>query len=253
MTASLVVDARLIGGRSIRKSSRNPASILGAIVFPLLFFALFNIVMRRIMEARDFDYVQLLPSTIVVQAMIFSAMSSAYFVAEDRVTGITGRFRSMPVHPLSPILGRAVADVARAFVSLTVVLTVGIIVGMRFNAGIGWLPVYVVVGLLFALGMALVFGLLGYVVSTPEAAVSAASIPYLPLLMLSSGFVPVEDFPGWLQPFVEWQPVTATIDALRALAGDGDIARDVTVALAWSVGLIVVFGAIATRRVRSVA
>ena len=95
-----------------------------------------------------------------------------------------------------------------------------------------------------------IIGLLGYVASSPEGAVSLASIPYLPLLMLSSGFVPVEDFPGWLQPFVEYQPVTATIDALRALAGDGSLGETQPIALGWSLGLSGVFVTIGARLAR---
>lgn len=243
----------LLGRRALMKAARNPASLLSAIVFPLLFFALFNIVMRRIMDARDFDYVQLLPSTVIVQAMLFSAMSSAYYVAEDRLTGISGRLRSMPIHPAAPFAGRAFADVGRGAISLTVLLVVAFLSGMRFEDGVVWLPLFAVVALSFVVAAAVTFGLLGYMASSPESAVSLATIPYLPLLMLSSGFAPVDDFPGWLQPFVEWQPITATIDALRALTGRGDIAETVPLALGWSAAIALVFGSIGVRRARRVA
>lgn len=251
MTASLLTDSGLLARRSIVKLARNPASIVGTIVFPLMFFALFNIVMRKIMTGRGFDYVQVLPSTVVVQAMFFSAMSSAYYVADDRLTGITGRLRSMPVRPGAPLIGRAVADMARGGVSMAVVLAVGIIVGMRFTGGWFWLPVYLAVGLVFVLAIAMGLGLIGYLAPSPEAASSMASVPYLPLLMLSSGLAPVDGFPGWLQPLVEYQPVSAMIDALRALAGEGSIGGTVPLALAWSIGLVVIFGAIGARMMRT--
>ena len=65
--------------------------------------------------------------------------------------------------------------------------------------------------------------------------------------MLSAGFAPIENFPDWLEPIVRNQPVTVTIDALRALAGDGDISSTVPVALAWTVGLAVLFAAVGVR------
>ncbi|MFV0308483.1 MAG: ABC transporter permease [Desertimonas sp.] len=251
MTTSLALDSRLLAGRSITQLRRNPASIVSTIVFPLLFFALFNIVMRKIMSGRGFDYVQLLPTTVVVQAMFFSAMSSAYYVADDRLKGITGRLRSMPIHAAAPLTGRAAADTARGTVSLIVVLAVGIAAGMRFGAGWAWLPAYVCVGMLFTLAVATAIGLLGYIASSPSAASSLASVPYLPLLMVSTGFAPVDDFPGWLQAFVDHQPVSANIDALRALAGDGSIGNTVPVALAWSIGLAVVFVSLGARLMRT--
>ncbi len=252
MTAALITHTQLLGARSVRGSSRNPASILGAIIFPLLFFALFNIVMRRIMAANDFDYVQLLPSAIVVQATLFAAMSSAYYIANDRLTGFTARLRSMPIHPTAALFGRAFADSARGLISIAAVLIVGVATGMRFEAGLGWLPVYVLVAVLFLIGAALTLGLIGYLAPSPEGASAIASIPYLPLLMLSSGFAPVEDFPSWLQPFVEWQPVTVTIDALRALTGTGDIGTTVPKSIGWSLLLVVVCGFVGSRQMRRI-
>lgn len=244
---ALVRDAGILGRQAVLRSARNPASIIGAVVFPLLFFALFNVIMRKIMEARGFDYQQLLPSAIVAQAMLFAAMSSAYFVAEDRLVGLTARFHTMPVHRFAPLLGRGLADAARASASLLVLLIVGIATGMRFKSGWQWLPAYVVVAVLFALAASLVFATLGRSATTPDAAVALASIIYLPLFMLSSAFVPVDDFPGWMQGAVRHQPVSAVIDALRALTGNGDIASTVAVSVLWSAGLIMAFGWFATR------
>ena len=250
---SLARDGRVLGGRAILKAARNPATILGAVIFPLIFFVLFNVVMGRVMDVRGFDYAQLLPAAIVIQAMLFSAMASAYYVAGDRAIGITGRFRSLPIHPLAPLLGRAIGDVTRASVSLAVVLVAGFITGMRFQAGIGWLPVYVGVALLFAVAASFAMGFVGYVATSAEGAASIASIPYAPLIMLSSAFAPVEDFPGWLQGFVEWQPVTVAIDALRALAGDGDIGVTLIRTVIWSAVFILVFAPLVARRLKRIS
>ncbi|MEM9131655.1 MAG: ABC transporter permease [Actinomycetota bacterium] len=245
--SGFVGDSLVLGSRAMTRSSRNPGSIAGAIVFPLLFFGLFQVVMGRIMDAQGFDYWQLLPSTIVVQAMLFTGMSSAYYVADDKLTGITGRLRSLPINRAAPMMGRAIGDLARALVSMTVVLIAGLLGGMRFERGIGGFLGFVGIALLFAIAVSLGMGLIGYVAKSAVGATSIASIPYLPLLMLSSGFAPVENFPGWMQPVVSRQPVTATIDALRALSGEGDLAGPVIRSILWSVGLAIVFGVLSAR------
>lgn len=248
--SSLVPDSRLLGARAVTRSRRNPATIAGAVFFPLLFFLLFNVVMRRVMDARAFDYRQLLPPTIVAQAMLFCGMSSAYYVADDRVTGFIGRVRSLPVHRAAPIVGRAVGDLTRALLSLVVVVAVGVVAGMGFEAGVPGALGFVLLALAFALVVSLGMGLLGYTASAPQAAASVASIPYLPLLMLSSGFVPVDDFPDWLEPVVRWQPVTCTIDALRALTGEGAIGAPLARSAAWLVGLGLAFAVLGARAFR---
>ena len=70
----------------------------------------------------------------------------------------------------------------------------------------------------------------------------------LPRTSVTVIFSPLEDFPGFLRPFVANQPVTATIDALRAVAVDGDISAALTRSLAWSTGLVLLFGVLAFRR-----
>lgn len=243
---TLAADTLILGARSVLRSQRNPATMISAFILPLLFFALFFVVMRRVMAAQGFDYVQLLPPTIVAQAMLFAGMSSAYYVAADRLSGITARLRSMPLHRAAPILGRSVGDLIRSLISLVPITVVGVIVGMRFDNAVGVVG-FTLIALAFGLVASLGMGLIGYVASSPDAAVSIASMPYLPLLMLSTGFVPVENFPGWLQPFVEWQPVTAVIDALRAFTGEGDIGSTLPVAAAWMGGLALLFAALGAR------
>ena len=52
----------------------------------------------------------------------------------------------------------------------------------------------------------------------------AAAFPVMaPLVFASSAFVPVETMPGWLQPWAEYQPVSATASAARALMVGGDL------------------------------
>lgn len=247
---ALFNDTRLLGGRAIVLGFRNPATLFGAVLFPLLFLGLFNIVTRKIMLARGFDYQQLLPSTVVVQAMMFAGMASASYVATDRLSGLMSRLRSLPIHRLAPLTGRAVGDLTRSTVSILTILAVGLATGMRIHTGLVGFISYVLFGLLFALTCSLGFGLIGYRAQSPQAAVSLASLPYLPLLMISTGFAPAGDFPEWLQPIVRWQPVSAAIDALRAIASGNDVTEHVARGAAWCIGLIVLFGLLGTRSIR---
>jgi ABC-2 type transport system permease protein/oleandomycin transport system permease protein len=56
--------------------------------------------------------------------------------------------------------------------------------------------------------------------------------------------------PGWLQAFAEHQPVTAAVDAVRALVLGGPWGRDVLISLAWTAGILAVFVPLAVRRYR---
>ena len=88
---------------------------------------------------------------------------------------------------------------------------------------------------------------LGLRVSDPEAA-QAAAVPVVFLLVFTaSSFVPATAMPGWLQAFGTHQPVNALVAAERALILGGPAARDVLISLAWSGGILLVFGLLAAR------
>jgi len=85
-----------------------------------------------------------------------------------------------------------------------------------------------------------IFALLGLLVRDPEAAGIGGLLAVIPLIFTSSTFVPVATMPGWLQAFATRNPITVTVDALRALCLGGPTATHIWQALAWITGLLIV-------------
>jgi ABC-2 type transport system permease protein len=73
------------------------------------------------------------------------------------------------------------------------------------------------------------------------------------LLFFNSGMVPIDVFPGWLQPAVRAQPMSPAIEAMRGLAEGGPTLWPVLQSVAWVAGLLAVFGPIAVRGYRRAA
>lgn len=250
---SAVRDGRLVASRNLLRLGRNRAALASATVFPLIFFFGFLSVLRRSLEARGIDYPQYLPPAVVAQAMFFAAMSSAFALADDKASGLLERLRSLPVDRWAPLAGRVAADVVRGGLSLVVVLAAAHLVGFRFEAGALAALGFVAIALLLLVAVAAAFGLVGLTAPSPEAASSTVALPYLPLLMLSTGFVPAEGFPGWLQPVVRSQPVSLAVDALRALSSGGPTAAPMLRAVVVLAALALLFGALGARTYRRLA
>jgi ABC-2 type transport system permease protein len=68
----------------------------------------------------------------------------------------------------------------------------------------------------------------------------AFSFPLIFLPFISSAFVPTESMPSVVRAFAENQPVTAIVDAIRALLYGQSVGNDIWVALAWCLGILVV-------------
>ena len=60
------------------------------------------------------------------------------------------------------------------------------------------------------------------------------------LMFFSIGFVPLDQYPEWLQPIVENQPVSYTIEAMRGLSLEGPVAEPVLFSVLWAAGIFAV-------------
>jgi ABC-2 type transport system permease protein/oleandomycin transport system permease protein len=133
---------------------------------------------------------------------------------------------------------------------ITLMMIVGFLVGWRIHTNVFGLLAGAGLVLLFGYAMSWIFALVGLAVGDPETAQAAAFPVLAPLVFASAAFVPIESMPSWLQVFAEHQPVSATAEAVRDLTIGGPAASHVTQALAWDLGILVVFGFLAVRLYR---
>ena len=192
------------------------------------FLLMFGLPMEHALGDHYIQY--LLPATIV-QAMLFSAMGSSWSIGFDLLLGIFVRWRTLPMDLLAVLVGRIVIDFAKALAALLVLVPIGLALGFRFDSGAWYAVAFVVLSLSFACVGALAFAIVGFRVKDPFSIPGAVMIVYFVLSLLSTAFVPAEQFPGWLQPVVRANPVSIVCDALRRASG----ANEGSIALAFAV------------------
>ncbi len=122
--------------------------------------------------------------------------------------------------------------------SVLVVVLAALVMGFRSGAGVlAWLAVAGILGL-FTLALTWLAVIPGLTATSVDGA-SAFSYPLILLPFISSAFVPTETMPGPVRAFAENQPVTAIVDAIRALLAQQPVGTDIWVALGWCLGLLV--------------
>jgi ABC-type multidrug transport system permease subunit len=94
---------------------------------------------------------------------------------------------------------------------------------------------------------------MGLSAGSVEAANSAGFLWMFPFTFVSSAFVDPSNLPSWLEPVADANPFTIVTNATRALYNGRDAGSDVWVALAWAVGLTIVFAWLAARKFASSA
>jgi ABC-2 type transport system permease protein len=210
-------DSLLITGRNLIRLRRNPIVIVAIAIFPMVFLLGFWIVGQKLMAAQGVNYIQYLVPIINLQALFFSGLGSAIMLAKDIETGMMQRCRAMPIARVAVVAGLVLAYMVRALLATVILLAVAYGLGFRFQGGAIALLGYFTLVVIFTATCITGYSILALKLRSPTLVDAVAIIPYTPLLLLSNGFSPTENFPSWLRPIVRYQPVSVTCDALRAL------------------------------------
>ncbi len=241
-------DSLLITGRNLIRLRRNPVVIVAIAIFPMVFLLGFWIVGQKLMAAQGVNYIQYLVPIINLQALFFSGLGSAVMLAKDIETGMMERCRAMPIARVAVVAGLTLAYMVRALLATVVLLIVAYGLGFRFDGGAIAALGYLALVILFTGTCITGYSILALKLRSPALVNAVAIIPYTPLLLLSNGFSPTENFPDWLQPIVRYQPVSVTCDALRALSEGSASSWPLFLAsLVWLLGLLLLLGAWSVR------
>jgi len=248
-----VEDTVTVAWRNLVKMKRMPQLVVFATIQPIMFVLLFRFVFGGAISTPGVPYIDYLMPGIFAQTIAFGSLQTGVGLAEDLRAGLIERFRALPMARSAVLAGRTIADLVRNVFVVLLMCVVGFAVGWRIHTNVFGLIAGIGVLLAFSFSLTWVFALVGLTTGDPETA-QAASFPVLaPLVFASSAFVPLDTMPGWLQAFAEHQPVSITVDAVRALTAGGPTAGKVVASLLWSVGIVAVFAPLAIRRYRRAA
>lgn len=244
MSALAALTLRTVSG------SRRDADLLFAALAPVGCFLGFTLVLGSLIHPNSMTYPQYVLPVVIVQAMLFGAMTTADRAARDRLSGFGSRLRTLPVSAAVPLAARMLYCLIRSVIALVAAVAVGYSFGFRMTGGPGDTGVFVIIVMGFAMAVCLGADALGSRVGSVESSSQLLLLPQLVLVLLSTGIAPAESFPAWLGPFVRHQPVSRVTDTLRGLAAGHATGQELLVAAAWCLGLLALFGALAVRTQR---
>jgi ABC transporter DrrB family efflux protein len=243
-----VSDTLVLSKRNFMRIIRAPDLLLAFTVQPIMFVLLFAYVFGGAIPTPGHSYIDFLIPGILVQTMSFGGFVTAMGIAEDLRKGLIDRFRSLPMARSAVLAGRTLSDIATNAISIAVMLIVGVIIGFGFSTPFLQVVLGILILLLFGYAFSWVFAFIGLTSSSPEAAQSLGFILIFPLTFISSAFVPPETMPAALQWFAEWNPISITVNAVRALFIGDPAGNTVWGAVAWSLGIAALFAFLAVTK-----
>ncbi|MGW2836923.1 ABC transporter permease [Streptomyces sp. NPDC001493] len=235
------------GWRAVLKIKHVPEQLFDVTAFPIMLVLMYTYLFGGALAGSTGAYIQFLLPGILVMSVVMITMYTGVSVNTDIVKGVFDRFRTLPIWRPAPMVGYLLGDVLRYLLASAVMLTVGVIIGYRPDGGVPGVLAGVALVLVFAFAFSWVWTMFGLLLRTEKSVMGVSMMVIFPLTFLSNVFVDPSTMPGWLQAFVNNNPVTHVATAVRELMAGGWPATAVLWSLGWSALLVAVFGPVTMR------
>ncbi|MCM6762013.1 ABC transporter permease [Rathayibacter sp. ZW T2_19] len=238
------------GWRALLKIKHVPEQLFDVTVFPIMFTLLFTFLFGGALAGSTVDYIQFLLPGILVQGVIMITMYTGTTLRTDLDRGVFDRFRSLPIWRPSALVGMLLGDAVRFTISAVITVCLGLLLGFRPGGGAVGVVLGVLLLLVFAFALGWIWTFLSLVLRTSGSVMGVSMLVITPITFGSNIFVDPSTMPGWLQAFVEVNPVSHLVTAVRALMAGADPGADLVLTLVWAAGLVAVFGSLTMWRYR---
>lgn len=254
----LITDSISVSRRHLLKITRVPESLFFALIQPVMFVLLFAFVFGGAIDVGPGGaqaYREYLIPGILAQTVMFAVAGITVGITEDASKGIMDRFRSLPMRPGAVLTGHTLASLLQNILVIIILSITGLAVGWRIHNGFSDAALAYLMFATFAYAITWVGAWIGLHMPNSEVAGTAGLAWIFPFTFASNIFTPVATMPGWLQPFVLWNPVSCLALAARELFGNptpllGDSFPErypVQLSFAYSFLLLAIFAPLAVR------
>jgi ABC-2 type transport system permease protein len=213
----------LLTRRSLVTIFRTPEAILPPVAISLFFLLIYTSTLGK---ASSFipdlggSYLGFILPLSIVSASLSGAGIAAQNLVRDIERGYFDKLLLTPISRPALLLGPIMAGALILGFQASLVVGVGLLMGLRPVTGLG--------GLLAVIGFSVLLGtgFAGFTVSAAlgsgsAAATQGASFIFFPLTFLAPTFVPVDLLDGWLGTAARLNPITYVLNAMRALINSG--------------------------------
>ncbi len=225
---------------------RTPQQLFDVTIQPILFTLLFVYLFGGAISGSVSGYLPIIIPGILAQTALTASMATGVQLREDMDKGVFYRFKSMPIARIAPLTGPLIADLVRYTIATSLTFVMGYLLGFRW-ASLDGAVVGGVLVVFCSWCISWIFALLGVVLKTAQAVQGISTSILFPLSFLSGAFVPTSTLPGWLQDFVNVNPLTYIVSAVRQLFNHGTIGNDFWLSLIGSIAVVVIFAPLTLR------
>lgn len=233
--------------RGLLKIRRIPEQLFDVTFQPIIFTLMFTYIFGGAISGDVMSYLPVIIPGILVQTVITTSMVTGVQLREDMDKGVFDRFKSLPIARIAPLAGALLADTVRYSIATVLTFSMGYIMGYRPEGGLVNIAIAAVLVIVCSWAISWIFAFFGVIARTASSVQGISMLVLFPLTFLSNAFVPIDTMPGWLQWFVNINPVSHLVTAVRDLANSGTIGWDFAMSLIGAAVIVAIFAPITVR------
>lgn len=229
------------GWRALLKIKHVPEQLFDVTAFPVIFLLMFTYLFGGAIAGSTGDYLQFLLPGILVMTVTMITMYTGMDLNKDIVKGVFDRFRTLPIWRPALLVGALAVDMVRYSMAAFIMISLGLILGFRPEGGAIGVVAAVGLLLLFSFSFSWIWTALGIVMRSEKSLMMISMMFLFPLTFVSNVFVDPQTLPDWLHGFVEWNPISLLVTAIRGLMHGSATIQDIGWVLLVSLLLTAVF------------
>jgi ABC-2 type transport system permease protein len=206
--------------RSVVRTARQPANVIGPLLFPLLLLAVNSGGLKSATRLPGFpsgSYVAFALAIPFIQGALFATMNAGTDLARDIQTGFLNRLALTPMRGVALLTGQLGGVVVMGLIQAAVFVAVGLAVGVHFASGVLGVLVLFAFSFIVTLGFGGLGAYLALRTGSGEAVQSAFPLFFV-FLFISSFNLPRNLIAvTWFRDAATVNPISYLIECVRSL------------------------------------
>jgi ABC-2 type transport system permease protein len=242
MSFSLLTQISAIALRSILRTARQPAVLVSALLFPMMFFSINAYGLDAAARIPGFpadSYLDFAFAFPLVQAALFGSITAGADLARDIESGFFERLSLTPMRPVALLVGMLAGVVALGLLQGIVFLAIGLLMGVKVSSGFPGMVVLVLLTVLVALGFGGIGAILALRTGSAEAVESAFPLFFVAIFMSSINLPRDLIEADWFRFIATINPISYLVEGLRSLVITGWDPQALLLGFGCAAGIIV--------------
>jgi ABC-2 type transport system permease protein len=235
------------GWRALLKIKHVPEQLFDVTAFPLIMTLMFTYLFGGAIAGSTGAYLQFFLPGIMVTSVVMITMYTGVGLNTDIEKGVFDRFRTLPVWRPAALVGMIFGDVLRYILAAVVIMTVGLTLGFRPAGGLTGVASAIGLLVVFSFAFSWVWTMFGLFLRSEKSVMGVSMLFLMPLTFLSNVFVDPRTMPGWLQAFVDLNPISHLVTAVRSMMAGSWNMSEIIWTLVASAAFTLVFGTLTMR------